>query len=406
MADVILQPGRDRSLRRRHPWVLSGAVARVEGEAAAGDAVRVVSAEGEVLGHGHWAPASRIRVRLLGFGKEDPGEGALEERIAAAAARRAADPLLAGTDAVRLVNSEGDGLPGLVADRFGPVVVAKLATAGMEARRQRVADALRRASGAPCGFERGDSFAARQEGIAARQGPLWGEPPEDPLWIHEGRLQEGRGPEGAADACLRRYRVDVAHGQKTGFYLDQRDSRDLVQTLARGRRVLDLFAYTGGFAVAAACGGAAAVTLVESSAEALALARENLAGSAPEVPVEAVHGDAFRFVRACESRRFDLLVVDPPPLAKRRADVPRAARAYKDVLLHALRCAAEGAYLLAFRCSHPVDAVLFRQIAFGASLDAGRPLQVLRQLGPPVDHPVALDHPEGDYLGGLLLRVA
>jgi 23S rRNA (cytosine1962-C5)-methyltransferase len=386
--DVVLLPGRDRSLRRRHPWVLSGAVARVDGAPEPGAWVRVVSAEGEALGCGHWSPSSQIRVRLLSFGKEAAGDDLVAERIARAVARRAADPLLADTEAVRLVNAEGDGLPGLVADRYGELVVVRLATAGMDVRRALVAEALRAVSAAAAGFERPDAAAARREGMAAHQGALWGAAPEAAVAVTE------RG---------RRYWIDAVAGQKTGFYLDQRDARDLAERLARGRRVLDLFAYTGGFAVAAARGGAASLTVVDSSAEALAGARRNLAPWAGGLPLRLERDDAFRFVRR-DDGRYDLLVVDPPPLARRAGDVDRAARAYKDALLGALRLAAPDALLLAFSCSHHVGPELFRKIAFGASLDAGRPLAVLAELGAPSDHPVALDHPEGRYLTGLLLR--
>jgi 23S rRNA (cytosine1962-C5)-methyltransferase len=381
--EVVLHPGRDRSLRRRHPWVLSGAVARVEGAEVPGAWARVRAAEGDVLGYGHLSPSSNLRVRMLCFGKEPPDDGLIEARIARAVARRAASPLLAHTDAVRLVNAEGDDLPGLVADRYADAVVVRLTSAGMALRRESVAEALRRATGAATGFERADAAAARREGLPTRQGPLWGDPPAAPVEIDE------RG---------RRYAVDLVGGQKTGFYLDQRDSRDLVQALAAGRRALDLFAYTGGFALAAARGGARSVTLVESSPAALELARRNLGTQAV-----FVQGDAFEFVRA-PGEEFDLIVVDPPPLARQRRDVARAARAYKDVLLFALRRAAPEALLLCFTCSHHVSPDLFQKIAFGASLDAGRPLRRLRTLGAPVDHPVSLDHPEGGYLCGLLLQ--
>ena len=388
MLDVFLKPTRDRSARRRHPWVLSGAVDRVEGGEEPGAWARVVSAEGETLGFGHWSPESQIRVRFLAFGSEAPSEDLLAERITRAVARRAGDPLVGDTNAVRLVNSEGDELPGLVVDRYADMLVVRLSTAGMDARRDLVVDALRRATGAAAAFERPDAQAARREGIAVHQGPLWGDPPKDPIAIME---------------RARSYRVDVGAGQKTGFYLDQRDARDLVQSLASGRRVLDLFSYTGGFAVAAAHGGAQSIAVVESSAEALEAAERHLEPWASTIRMRFSRDDAFGFARRVPGP-WDLIIVDPPPLARRSGDVDRAARAYKDLLLWALKRAAPDALVLGFSCSHHIGADLFRKIAFGASLDAERPVQVLRELGAPADHPVALDHPEGRYLTGLLLR--
>lgn len=388
MLQIVLHRDRDRSVRRRHPWVLSGAVAGVRGEASPGAWCEVLSSAGESLGWGHFSPDSRLRVRMLAFGKDDPGEALLESRIGRAVARRADHPLLAGTDAVRLVNAEADGLPGLVADRYRDTVVVKLTSAGMAARRERIASALADATGATRGFERADGPAMRRERLPAWEGPLWGDaPPPDVAIAERGRA----------------YRVDVVHGQKTGFYLDQREARDLVERISSGRRVLDLFSYTGGFALAAARGGAAHVTAVDSSAEALARAREHLASGAPDVEARFEKADAFRFLRGGDAR-FDAIVVDPPPLARHKGDVARAGRAAKDLLLHALRRVEEGGWILAFSCSHHVGADLFRKIAFGASLDAGRPVQVAGVLSAPPDHPVSLDHPEGAYLHGLWLQ--
>jgi 23S rRNA (cytosine1962-C5)-methyltransferase len=325
---------------------------------------------------------------MLGFEKELAEEGLIAARIADAVARRAASPLLQGTDAVRLVNAEGDGLPGLVADRYADAVVVKLTTAGMLVRREEIAAALRAATGAALGFERADSVAARKEGLPVRQGALWGEPPQEPVWIRE------RG---------RRYRVDLGEGQKTGFYLDQRDSRDLVQKLAAGRRVLDLFCYTGGFGVAAACGGAQRLTLVDSSQPALAFAKENLAANAPDAKARLEQADAFEFLRA-DDAGYDLLILDPPPMARAERDVARAARAYKDLFRSALKRSAPRAHLLVFTCSHHLGAEKLRQIVFGASLEVRRSLRVLATLGAAPDHVVSLDHPEGAYLSGLLLE--
>jgi 23S rRNA (cytosine1962-C5)-methyltransferase len=382
---VVLHPGRDRSLRRRHPWVLSGAVAGTAGEPVAGDGVALRSAEGEVLGFGHYEPGSQIRVRVLRFGKEAPEADDLASLVADAAIRRAHDPLLHDCDAVRLVNAEGDGLPGLVVDRYADVAVVRPSTVGMWRRVEALG--LEAATGARTGLLRPDVVALRRAGEAAPERVLWGEAPSEPTRIEE------RG---------RRYGVDVRGGQKTGFYLDQREARDLVRTLAAGRRVLDAFAYTGGFAVAALQGGARAVCAVESSAPALALARGNTAFAGERA--RCVAGDAFAFLRK-ESEGFDLVILDPPPLARRKADVPRACRAYKELLRQGFRGAAPGRLVLAFACSHHVGPELFGKIAFGAALDAGRRVVVLRSLGAPSDHPVSLDHPEGRYLTGLLLRV-
>jgi 23S rRNA (cytosine1962-C5)-methyltransferase len=391
MEEVTLRPGRDRSARRRHPWLLSGSVAREPGEAAAGRVVRVLSAEGETLGWGDYSPRSQIRVRLFAFGKDEPAPGWATARLAGAAARRASDPALAGTDAVRLANAEGDGLPGLVVDRYADVAVLRVSTAAMAARRSELAAWLTGAAGVRAVVARDDAAAARRDGFAPADGLL------------AGALPEGGAVEIAEHG--RRYRVDPLRGQKTGFYLDQRDARSRVEALAEGRRVLDLFAYTGGFAAAAARGGAAAVTLVDSSEPALALARHHVVSNARGAALEPalVHGDAFEAARRLEPG-FDLLVVDPPPLARREADVQRAARAYKDVLLSAFRLAAPGAFVLFFRCSHHVSHDLLRKIAFGAALDARREVQAIGALTAPSDHPVSLDHPEGDYLSGLLLR--
>ena len=391
MIELVLKTGRDRSVRRRHPWLLSGAVASVNGEEVGvpGAEVRVVSSEGEPLGYGDFSPQSSIRVRLHHFGKQDPSSDWLEQAISRAVVRRTNDPTLADTDAFRIVNGEGDGLPGLVADRYGDAVVVKLTSAGMNLRRERIAAALRAATGLAHGFLRADAVSARREGIAADEGPLWGGPLPESLEIREA-------------GCV--FRVDALRGQKTGFYLDQRDNRVLVARLAPGRDVLDLFGYTGSFAVAAARAGAQSVTLVDSSSEAVRGAGRHLEVNAPDTKARCEKGDAFRFIRD-GSESYDLLIIDPPPLARRRSDVPKASRAYKDLLLHALRRGRPGALLLAFSCSHHVGPDLFRKIAFGASIDAGRSVQVLGSLGASSDHPVSLDHPEGHYLSGLLLRL-
>ncbi len=382
---------------------MSGAVAQLRGEAEAdpGTLARVISAKKEVVGYGDFSPASQIRVRMLSFGPDEPGPDWLTERIAASVARRSGDPLIGETDAMRLVNAEGDGLPGLSVDRYADVSVLRFSSAGMAARREIVSDCLRELTGTSCGFERSDVASARREGIPSSEPLLWGKAPLGPVDIRERD---------------RRFRVDIETGQKTGFYLDQRDARDLVARLSSGRRVLDVFSYTGGFAVAAARGGAARVTLVDSSQPALDRAAEHLEANAPGTEVHIHRDDAFAFLRKHgallepagtlreQDGAQDLIVIDPPPLARRQGDVQRASRAYKDLLLHGIAHAAPGARILFFACSHHITPDLLGKIVFGASLDAGRPLRHLADLGAPADHPVAVDHPEGRYLTGVLLE--
>lgn len=400
---LILKTGRERSLQLGHPWVMSGSEDEkaTKSKMKPGTLVQVMSADGKPLGSGYYSPSSQIRVRLLSYGEGEPREERLEELIDLALARRSSPLLsspsttlssLSSRTAVRLINAEGDGLPGLTVDRYGDVVVVKLSTIGMSQRRERIVERLQKNTDASCGYERADGVAARREGMKARDGVLWGEMPEMPLEIEE---------------CGRRYKVDVVDGQKTGFFLDQRDARNLVQELSAGKSVLDLYAYTGGFGVAAMCGGASAVTLVESSKNASALSEANMELNRPEgqtTLVRTVNEDVGRYLRD-EKETFDVIIVDPPPFAKRKGDVEKASRAYKDVILRALQHAAPGAHLLVFSCSHHVSQDLFRKIVFGATRDAHCRLQVLRELSPPVDHPVSLNHPEGNYLTGLLLVV-
>ncbi len=373
---VVLRPGRDRSAGLGHPWLLSGSVDRVEGSPAPGDVVAVRDAAGARLGTGDWDPDAQIRVRLFAFGKDEVDEAAwLEGALERALAWRGAHPLLQGTNALRLVHSEADGLPGLTVDRYADWLAVRTGTPAMLRRAPRVGEILTALTGA-----RG--VWLRSEGAAGAV--LAGDVPAEPIEIDE------RG---------RRYAVDLRHGQKTGFYLDQRDARDLFARLAPGARALDLFAHTGGFARAAQSGGAAEVVAVEPSEQAARLLARNAPGC------EIVTGDVNEFLRA-DTRAFELVSVDPPPFAKRKRDVGAACRAYKDLNLRVLRRVAEGAHVLTFSCSHHVQPELFRKVVFGAALDAGREVQVLGALGAPPDHPVSLRHPQGEYLKGLLLRVS
>jgi 23S rRNA (cytosine1962-C5)-methyltransferase len=389
---VSLAPGRDRSLRERHPWVFSGAIARVEGDPAPGSSVEVRSSRGEFLARGAWSPASQLAVRVWTF---DPAEAVTAEflsaRLAASVAARGAGAGAPGA-ACRLVHAESDGLPGLVVDRYADWLVCQISSAGAEFWREVWVAAL--ASTVRCAgiYERSDVEIRRKEGLDLRTGALHGAEPPATVEIAEGRC---------------RFLVDLRAGHKTGFYLDQRDNRALVAEHAAGARVLNGFAYTGAFGIAALHGGAERVVEIDSSAPALELGRRNLElNGFAAARVESLRGNAFEVLRSLRDagREFDLAVLDPPRLAESRSQVTRASRAYKDANLLALKLLRPGGLLFTFSCSGHVDAWLFEQIVAGAALDAGRPVQVLRRLGPPADHPALLGFPEGSYLKGLLCR--
>ncbi|HOI74137.1 MAG TPA: class I SAM-dependent rRNA methyltransferase [Syntrophales bacterium] len=387
---LILKAGRDRSLRHGHPWVFSGAVASVCPPARAGDVVLAVSGDGRPLGLGFYQPQTDIIFRLLTGRTDEPVDGAFWRRRIRQAMDLRSQVVPPETTAYRLVHAEGDGLPGLIVDRYGRVLVVSFATAGMDRKREEIVSALVDEIKPDCVLERSEGRARRLEGLQDRQGILFGDVPPGPVEVLERGL---------------RYRVDVLKGQKTGFFLDQRENRALLGSLSAGASVFNGFAFTGGFSVACGRGGAKRVVSVDVSEDACALARENLAanGLSPEDhPV--VRADVFQYLRETEET-FDLVILDPPAFAKTRRDVTRAARGYKDANLQALLRLREGGILATFSCSNAVDEVLFERIVQGALQDAGRAASVLFRVGAGPDHPVSLAHPEGRYLKGLVLAV-
>jgi 23S rRNA (cytosine1962-C5)-methyltransferase len=393
-ATVKLKPGKEGPARAGHPWVFSGAIADLDGEARPGAFVRVVSSTGLVLGVGTYNPRGSIAVRLFARDDVELDPALVRRRVADAHALRTALGALHDTG-YRLLHGEGDWLPGVVADVYGGWVVLQLLTAGAERLRPAVLAALQEVLEPRGVFERSAGGARREEGLPDRVGRAAGEEPPERVEIREG---------GA------RYLVDVRAGQKTGFYLDQRVNRALVGRLASGLDVLNCFAYTGGFAIAAARGGAARVVSVETSGPALALARDNWAlNGLEDQRAEWLAHDVFDVLTsladAPEEKRFDLVVLDPPPFARHRADREKAVRAYRDLNRRALRALRPGGLLVTCTCSAHVGRDLFAH-AVATSAQPGMRLQVLAQLGAPPDHPVLAAHPEGAYLSGLLVRVA
>ncbi|HPU51452.1 MAG TPA: class I SAM-dependent methyltransferase [Burkholderiaceae bacterium] len=390
-ATLTLKPGKDRPLLRRHPWIFAGGVARVQGNPAPGDTVRVVSAEGRFLGWGAFSPASSIRARMWSFDEHAQiDDDWIAARVAAAVGRRA--DLSFVTDAVRLVFGEGDGLPGVVVDRYGGQLVVQLMSAGAERWRDAIVAGVRAVTGLDDVYERSDAAAREREGLPIREGVICGAAPGAALAVTEHGV---------------RYLVDVPQGHKTGFYIDQRDSRREVARHAAGRAVLNCFSYTGGFSLAALAGGAASVLSIDSSGPALARAAEQQALNGQQsAQCEWREADVFESLKqmVAAGQRFDLIVLDPPKFAPSVHHVDKAARAYKEINLKAMRLLNPGGMLFTFSCSGAIDVDLFQKIVAGAVFDAQVDVQMLRRLQAGEDHPMLMTHPEGEYLKGLLLQ--
>jgi len=401
---VILKRKRARPVLQRHPWIFSGAIERIEGEVVDGDVVEVRDAGRNWLARGTLNRRSQIAVRLLTWERDEAidrefWQRRLERAIAARQALALGEGLRPSppvTTAYRLVHAESDYLPGLIVDRYGEWLVVQFLTLGIERWKDELVDLLvgsLGSSGVRGVYERSDVEVRAKEGLGKRAGLLWGEEPPELVEV----LENGH-----------RFLVDVRQGHKTGFYLDQRENRARLPDFCEGAEVLDAFAYTGAFGVYAAAAGAARVTLVESSARALDLARRNFALNGFERrSVEYVEGDVFSVLRGyrAQDRSFDVVVLDPPKFAHSGRGVERATRAYKDVNLLAFQLLRPGGVLFTCSCSGAVSADLFQKIIFGAAVDAERDVQIIGYLAQGADHPVALTFPEGAYLTGLVCRV-
>ncbi len=400
MASVVLRQGRERPLVQRHPWVFSGAIGATRGAPAGGDPVDVFGPSGDWLARGFYSAMSQIRVRAATWDVDQPlDEHWLRAQIERAVAGRATfgdQPDLA----CRLVFSEADGIPGLIVDRYGPYLVIQLLTAAMATRAALLISLLRDIL-APQGiYERSDAEVRRKEGLPEQEGLSWGEAPPAQLELRPLGLPDRYGD-------LPPLLVDLRGGQKTGHYLDQALNRCRVAAYAHGAEVLDCFCYSGGFSLYAASAGAKALTLIDSSAAALELARTSLARWAPTTEATLVEGDVFRVLRRYreEQRRFDLIVLDPPKFAHSQKQLEHATRGYKDINLLAMQLLRPGGILASFSCSGLVSPDLFQKIVWGAALDARRDVQIIEHLGQAPDHPVLLTFPESEYLKGLICRV-
>lgn len=391
-ARVILKPGRDKNLRARHPWVFSGAVARVRGEPESGDTVEVAADNGDLLGMGAWSPQSQISVRMWTFAPCAIDRAFFAQQVRQALEYRRQLGIPQCNTAYRLINAESDGLPGIIADVYGEWLVLQLLTAGADAARATLAEVLMAEAGVKGVYERSDVDVRRKEGLEPVEGALLGEAPPDLIDI----IEEGR-----------HYRVDVRQGHKTGFYLDQRDNRALLQLHAEGKSVLNCFSYTGGFAIAALHGGARKTLNIDTSQPALDLATSTaMLNGFDDGRMENVCGDVFAVLRRYrnEAREFDVVVLDPPKFVESRNQLEKGARGYKDINLLAFRLLKPGGLLFTFSCSGHMEGPLFQKIVADAALDAGCDARFLMRLDQSSDHPVRLAFPEGSYLKGLLCQ--
>ncbi len=396
---VMLKPGREKSLLRRHPWLFDGAIARVMGNPQIGDTVQVLTAAQQPMGWGSISPRSQIRVRMWNFDPETVVDEAwLATQLRRAIARRQvllSDP---NHTACRLVAAESDGLPGIIVDRYDRVLVCQLLTAGANHWRDRLLQTLMQVLpefGLACDslYERSDADVRAKEGLPVQVGLLHGAEPPDLVDIQEGSVRFG---------------VDVRTGHKTGFYLDQRDNRAIAQQVCAGQEVLNCFSYTGGFSVAALAGGAATVVNVDSSTAALTLSEANHQQNGFDGDyAQHLQGDVFQVLRQFrdEARQFDTIILDPPKFVDSQASLQRAARGYKDINRLACLLLRPGGTLFTFSCSGLMPTDLFQKIVADAALDARRETQLVQRLGQSIDHPTLLSFPEGFYLKGLRCRV-
>jgi 23S rRNA (cytosine1962-C5)-methyltransferase len=383
---VILKKNKDKAIRQRHHWIFSGAVQRLP-DFEDGDILAVESDQGELLGHAYFNRKGSIIGRMVSFGRTPPLESVQTNLAAAIALRQSlVEP---GTNAYRLVNGEADGLPGLVVDRYDDVLVVQVATRGMDKLKPMILDRLVKFLSPRSIYEKSNLPTRREEGLAGWEGRLYGEE-VGVLTIQEDGY---------------RFLVEISGSQKTGFFLDLREMRRLVRSIAPSRKVLNAFCYTGAFSVAALAGGALSVHSVDSSRSAIDLAKRNLAlnGFSAESNRFDV-ADVFEFLRQ-KTPPYDFIILDPPAFAKKRRDIVPACRGYKDINRLALQKVMAKGLLLTFSCSHFVDEKLFRQVVFQAAAEAGREVRIIQKHRLAFDHPINIFHPETEYLKSLLLYI-
>ena len=391
---LFLAKGREKSLLRRHPWVFSGAVQRVEGKALSGETIDILDSQGKWLARGAYSPESQIRARVWTFQQdEEINIDFFIRRLQQAQSWRDWVAQRDGLDGYRLIAGESDGLPGITIDRFQNFLVLQLLSAGAEYQRPALLSALQHCYPECSIYDRSDVAMRKKEGLPLAQGPVLGDLPPELLPITEHGMK---------------LLVDIQQGHKTGFYLDQRDSRLAARNYSAGRRVLNCFSYTGAFAVSALMGGCAQVISVDTSQAALDIARQNVELNKLELnKAEFVRYDVFQLLRnyRAQGEKFDLIIMDPPKFVENKNQLASACRGYKDINMLALQLLNPGGILLSFSCSGLMPTDLFQKILADAAVDAGRDVQFIEQFRQAADHPVIATYPEGLYLKGFACRV-
>lgn len=395
MIKITLKHGKEESLQRRHPWIFSGAIHSTDSEPQEGDMVEVYTSQGNYIATGHCCVGS-IAVRVLSFTQQTIDQEWWNRRIGAALNLRRALGLIGNPDTnlYRLVHGEGDDLPGLIVDIYGNTAVMQAHTVGMHLSRTEICEALRHnmeSLGLSAIYDKSSGTIPFKSGVEATDGYLWGSSNPDAV------VENGH-----------KFYANWEDGQKTGFFIDQRENRALLGHYAHGRRVLNTFCYTGGFSIYALAGGATTVDSVDSSAKAMALTEQNVTLNFPDgnhAPHGAVTRDAMEFIRDMEPSSYDLIVLDPPAFAKHQKALGNALQGYKRLNAKAIEKIAPGGILFTFSCSQAVSPLQFRTAVFSAAAIAGRRVRILHQMTQPADHPINIYHPEGEYLKGLVVYV-
>ncbi len=394
MSSVKLKKGRDKSFNRRHPWIFSGAIDSVKDVNVNGETVDIISGDGKLLGYGSYSSNSQISVRVLSFNPEEKiDRDFIQHRIEMSAQFRKQIINLEITNAYRVINAESDSLPGLVVDKYGDILVCQFLSAGAEFWKNETIEILSNIFNPTCIFERSDIEVREKEGLHQSKGILYGKVPRENIEI----LENGN-----------KFFVDINLGHKTGFYLDQRDNRKLLESFSSESEILNCFSFTGGFSVYALKAGASKVINLDSSAEALTLAEANLTlNGIDSSKYENVQDDVFKYLRKLRdaNKQFDVIILDPPKFAESGSQIEKASRGYKDINLLALKLLKKNGVLFTFSCSGHIVPELFKKIIADAAIDAGREVHILKYLTQSPDHAMLTSFPEGLYLKGLVCKV-